>query len=199
MSRQSATLENQALALAGVAQFTLYAHELATDGRILTQRLERATQAIFCTDPGVAADVYGGRNGVTDGIRYLRVHLSGKRPDSADAVIAQYMGQIMKISGKLLGDDQALGQIQGAIDRAKQADDDDIAEILNAAYRETISSVKPQIMLKGEPTYLKNELIQHRIRTQLLAAVRCGVMWKQCGGSFMTLFFRRKALLGALN
>jgi high frequency lysogenization protein len=192
-------IENQVLALAGAAQFTLYAHDLANDGKVQPQRLERATQAIFCTDPDTAADVYGGRSGVADGIRYLRVHLSGQRPDAASAAIARYIGQILKLSGKLLGDEQALGLIQGAIDRAKLAADSDVPGIFDTAYRQTISPMKPQIMLHGDPTYLKNEYIQHRIRTQLLAAVRCGVMWQECGGGFFSLFFRRKALLAALG
>ncbi len=199
MTQQNSTLENQVLALAGVAQFTLYAHELATDGRDLPTRFNRATQAIFCTDPDSAIDVYGDRSGVADGIRYLRVQLSGQRPDAKGAAIARYIGQILKLSGKVLGDEQALGRIRGAIDRARLAEPDEVANILNAAYRETISPMKPQIMLHGEPTYLKNEYIQRRIRTQLLAAIRCGVMWRQCGGGFVSLFFRRKALLAALD
>lgn len=199
MTQQASAIENQVLALAGVAQFTLYAHELATDGRDLALRQERAVRAVLCTDPEAAADVYGGRTGVTDGIRYLRVHLSGRRPDAKSAVIARYIGQLLKLSGKLLGDEQALGRIRGAIDRAKQAEIGDAAEIFNDAYRETISPMKPQVMLQGEPVYLKNEYIQHRIRTQLLAGIRCGVMWRQCGGGFTSLFFRRKALLAAID
>lgn len=199
MTQQNATFENQALALAGVAQFTLYAHELATDGRDTPVRFERATQAIFCTDPDSAIDVYGDKSGVADGIRYLRVHLAGQRPDAKGAAIARYIGQILKLSGKALGDEQALGRIRGAIDRARLAESDDVADIFNAAYRETISPMKPQIMLRGEPSHLKNEFIQRRIRTQLLAALRCGVMWRQCGGGFISLFFRRKALLAALD
>ncbi|AWN17379.1 lysogenization protein HflD [Salinisphaera sp. LB1] len=199
MSQHNATLENQVLALAGVAQFTLYAHELATEGRDLPARFERATQAIFCTDPDSAIDVYGDRAGVADGIRYLRVQLSGQRPDAKGAAVARYIGQILKLSGKVLDDEQALGRIRGAIDRARLAELDAVADILDAAYRETISPLKPQIMLQGEPMYLKNEYIQRRIRTQLLAAIRCGVMWRQCGGGFISLFFRRKALLAALE
>lgn len=199
MTQRNTNFENQALALAGVAQFTLYAHELATDGRDLPARFDRAAQAVFCTDPDTAADVYGDRAGVADGTRYLRVQLSGQRPDAKGAAVARYIGQILKLSGKLLGDEQALGRIRGAIDRARLAEPDDVAEILDGAYRETISPMRPQIMLHGEPTYLKNEYIQRRIRTQLLAAVRCGVMWRQCGGGFVSLFLRRKSLLAALG
>lgn len=199
MTSSSHTIREQVLALAGVAQFTLYAHELATDGRNQAPRLDLAKRAIFCTDPDRVMDVYGNPGGISDGKRYLRVQLSGRRPEEQAAVVARYIGQVLKISGRMMRDDQALGRIRGAIDRARLAEDTDVPDILDAAYRDTVSQIKPRIMLQGNPTYLKNEFLQARIRTQLLAAVRCGIMWRQCGGNFLSLFFRRKALLEALD
>ncbi|MDA3920843.1 MAG: DUF489 family protein [Salinisphaera sp.] len=199
MTSSSHTPREQVLALAGVAQFTLYAHELATDGRDLPSRLELASRAIFCTDPDQVMDVYGSAGDISDGKRYMRVQLSGRRPDDQAAVIARYIGQVLKISGRLMRDEQALGKIRGAIDRARLAETADVPEIMDTAYRDTISHIKPRIMLQGNPTYLKNEFLQARIRTQLMAGVRCGIMWRQCGGNFLSLFFRRKALLEALD
>lgn len=193
------THRDQAIALAGVAQFTLYAHEMATEGRDQPQRFERATTAIFCTDPDDALDVFGDASQLADGIRYLRIHLAGQRPDAKAAAVARYIGQILKLSGKVLRDEQTLGRIRGAIDRARLADPENVADILDSAYRETISPMRPQIMLQGHPSYLDNPHMQKRIRTQLLAAVRCGVMWRQCGGGFVSLFLRRKALMAGIE
>lgn len=199
MTASAHTTRDQVLALAGVAQFTLYAQELATDGRDLAARLDVAKRAIFCTDPGQVMDVYGEEHDVVDGKRYLRTQLSGQRPDPKAAATARYVGQILKISGRLMRDEQALGQIRGAIDRARLAEPSEVADIIDAAYRDTISHIKPRVMLHGERTYLENTFLQARIRTQLMAAVRCGILWRQCGGHFLSLFFRRKALLEALD
>jgi len=199
MTDHAHTTRDQVLALAGVAQFTLYAHELATDGRDLPARLESAKRAIFCTDPDQVMDVYGDGGDISDGKRYLRLQLNGERPDNQAALIARYIGQVLKISGRLMRDEQSLGRIRGAIDRARLAEPGDVSEIIDAAYRDTVSQIKPRVMLQGDPTYLKNDFLQARIRTQLMAAVRCGILWRQCGGNFLSLFFRRKALLEALE
>jgi len=193
------TLRDQALALAGVAQFALYAHELGADGRDEPTRINVARQAIFCTDPDSVIDVYGDLSSVGDGIAFLKSQLAGKKPDAKAAIVARYIGQLLRLSGNLLKDDAALTRIRGAIDRARLADPVDVPEILDDAYRKSVSPIKPQIMLHGHPTYLGNEAIQARARTQLLAAVRCAILWRQCGGGFISLFFRRKALLKSLE
>lgn len=199
MTASDHSTRDQVLALAGVSQFTQYARELATDGRDTSARFDLAKRAIFCTDPDQAMDVFGQISDLNDGVRYMRTQLSGPKPDAQAAHTARYIGQILKISGRLMRDDQALGRIRGAIDRARLAEPGDVACIIDAAYRDTVSQIKPRIMLHGEPTYLKNEFLQARIRTQLMAAVRCGILWRQCGGNFLSLFFRRKALLAALE
>ncbi len=190
---------DQALALAGVAQFALYAHELVADGRDVPQRLEAARHAIFCTDPDSVMDVYGDLSTVGDGIAFLREQLAGRKADQTTALIARYIGQVLRLSGRLLKNDQALSQLRGAIDRARLAEAEDVPAILNDAYRDSVSPLKPRIMLHGHPSYLRNDVIQARARTHLLAAVRCGVLWRQCGGGFLTLFIKRKALLKSLE
>lgn len=197
--QQSHTLRDQALALAGVAQFALYAHELAADGRDQPERLERAKHAIFCTDPNTVVDVYGDLSSVGDGIAYLKGQLGGQKPDDRAAIVARYIGQILRLSGALLRDNAALSRLRGAIDRARLAEPAEVPVIIDDAYRDSVSPLRPRIMLHGHPSYLQNEAIQMRARTQLMAAVRCGILWRQCNGGFFTLFFRRKALLAALQ
>jgi high frequency lysogenization protein len=193
------SLHNQMLALAGVAQFALYAHELAADGRDITARLDIARRVIFCTDPDTVMDVFGDLANLDDGRAYLRQHLAGRKPDSKATAIARYIGQILRLSGKLMKNDAAVTRLRAAIDRARAAETADVPEILDAGYREAISPLKPRIMLHGHPSYLRNEAIQARVRTHLMAAIRCGVLWRQCRGRFLSLFFRRKALLSALD
>lgn len=192
-------LRDQALALAGVAQFALYAHELGADGRDDPQRINAARHAIFCTDPDSVMDVYGDLSSVGDGIAFLKNQLGGQKPDQKAALVARYIGQLLRLSGNLMKDHAALERIRGAIDRARLADSAAVPEILDDAYRSNISPIKPRIMLHGHPTYLGNDAIQARARTQLMAAVRCAILWRQCGGGFVTLFLRRKALLRSLE
>lgn len=199
MNETTHPLRDQALALAGVAQFARYAHELGAEGKDDPARLENAKRAIFCTDPDAVMDVFGDLSNLGDGLAYLRSQLSGQKPDQQAALIARYIGQILRLSGNLRKNDAAMRRIRGAIDRARLAEAEDVPAILDDAYRNSISPVKPRIMLHGHPSYLRNDAIQARARTQLMAAVRCAILWRQTGGGFMTLFFRRRALLKALE
>ena len=101
-------LRDQALALAGVAQFARYAHELGAEGRDAPERLERAKRAIFCTDPDTTMDVFGDLSNLGDGIAYLRTQLSGGKPDQQAATIARYIGQLLRLSGNLMKDERML-------------------------------------------------------------------------------------------
>lgn len=190
---------DRALALAGVAQFTLYAHELGNDGRDLPQRLAAAHQAVLCTDPDSVIDVYGNLSGVGDGIAYLKAQLHGPNGSAPSAHVARYMGQILRLARRLRHNEAALNQLKGVIERARLAEDHNVETILAEGYQSHISPLKPRIMIKGHRRYLEDAVVQTRIRVQLMAAVRCGIMWRQLGGSIPALFFRRKALLAALG
>lgn len=189
---------DQTLALAGAAQYALYAHELAAEGVDRRERLERALHAVFCTDPENAAAVFDGPGGVADGIRFLDGQLRGTDASGATPV-PRYLGQILRLSRRLLKDRNALTALRGAIDRARLADPDTVTDILDAAYRENISGLRPRIMVRGRPDYLDNAEFARRIRTYLLAAVRSGVLWRQCGGRMWLLLFQRRRLLTAIE
>ena len=55
-----------------------------------------------------------------------------------------------------------------------------------------------KIHILGSPDYLRQELVQNKIRAVLLAGIRSAVLWKQMGGTkWQILFFRRKLLATA--
>lgn len=192
-------VQDQALALAGVAQFALYAHELAAEGNDRRQRLDRSLHAVFCTDPDEVTDVFSGAGGVDDGARLLDGQLRRGGGSPATSQVARYMGQILRLAGRLQRDGHALGALRGAIDRARLADPGEVTAILDQAYRESVSGLRPRIMVQGHPSYLRNEEFTRRIRTHLLAAIRCAILWRQCGGHMWRLVFQRRQLLAALQ
>ena len=117
-------------------------------------------------------------------------------PDTAP--VARYIGQVLRLSGRLLRNGEAMTALRGAIGRARLADPDQVTAILDNAYRESVSPVRPRIMVQGHPTYLQNEEFARRIRTHLLASVRSAVLWRQCGGRLWQLLFQRRKLLSAI-
>jgi high frequency lysogenization protein len=67
------------------------------------------------------------------------------------------------------------------------------------AYKQTVSTLRPQVLVNGNPGILGDPDNQNLIRTLLLAAIRAAVLWRQCGGRRLTLILRRKALQEALE
>lgn len=194
----STRLQDQALALAGVAQFALYAHELATDGRDDPDRMEAARRVILHTGTDRVADVFARTGAATDGIAFLKAQLQGRNANQETALVARYIGQLLRLAGRLRHNRAAQKQLWGVIDRAQLADAADVETTLADGYQAVISPLKPRIMLRGHPSYLDNPLLQGRARTLLLAGIRCGYTWRQYGGNFPVLLLRRKALLNTL-
>ena len=200
----------QALALAGVAQFALYAHELAAEGVQPSVRIKRALGAIFCTDPKVTEDVFDGIAGVTDGRRFLRMQLEGgdarneTRNDTRNtgvntAMVSRYIGQILRLSSRLRRDSESLRKISTAIEQARLLDETQAPRVLDETYQNTISKLRPRIMMRGQQAHLSDAQNAERIRTFLLAAIRCAILWRQAGGSFWRLLLQRGQLADALN
>ncbi|NNC22656.1 DUF489 family protein [Salinisphaera sp. USBA-960] len=200
---QQDVLGDQILALAGVCQFALYAHELAVAGGGYAARHYVARQVIFATNPETVGEVFGETGNLKDGLAYVRRQLTGKQNDNGakndDKRIARYIGQVLKLASKLRHDDSTLSNLSVAIDRAKVAPPANATAILNTAYQNNISPLRPRIVLQGNRDYLGDSEILPYVRLQLLAAVRCGILWRQCGGRFPSLFLRRRALLAALE
>jgi len=59
-------------------------------------------------------------------------------------------------------------------------------------YVETLSHVRPRIVVHGNPLHLGNPRDVERIRAMLLAAVRAAVLWHQVGGGQFRLLLRRR-------
>lgn len=65
------------------------------------------------------------------------------------------------------------------------------------AYSENVSQVHPRIMVNGHNTHLQNPNIANKIRSLLLAGIRCAVLWRQVGGSRWSLIWHRKKYMRA--
>jgi len=62
-------------------------------------------------------------------------------------------------------------------------------------YGETISTMKPRIIVRGKSEHLRQPANTQRVRALLLAGLRAAHLWHSHGGGHMTLLIRRKALL----
>jgi high frequency lysogenization protein len=70
---------------------------------------------------------------------------------------------------------------------------------LGQLYADTISQLKPKVIVQGNPHYLQQADIVAEIRALLLAALRSAVLWRQMGGTLWDFAFGRRAMLQAIE
>lgn len=193
-------IRSRCTALAGIFQA---ARLVQQTGRAQT-RDATATAAsissIFNTEPASVADVYTGPGALLVGLEALKNQLdntAGKR----DMELTGYVISLMHLERKLVRRPELLQRIAAGIDALQAQTDavDPLHETVIAAlaeiYRDTVSTLQPRIMVKGDESVLGNTSSQNMIRALLLAGMRATVLWTQCGGSRIKLIFQRKALL----
>jgi high frequency lysogenization protein len=76
---------------------------------------------------------------------------------------------------------------------------DNTAAGLALIYTETLSRMRPKILVQGAHGHLSQPMIANRIRACLLAGVRAARLWRQTGGSRWHLIFSRGRYLRAID
>jgi high frequency lysogenization protein len=65
---------------------------------------------------------------------------------------------------------------------------------LAETYTQTISTLRPRIMVSGDPVRLADAAVADQVRALLLGAMRSAVLWRQCGGTRLGLLFGRRRM-----
>jgi high frequency lysogenization protein len=75
----------------------------------------------------------------------------------------------------------------------------DVLAALGKLYAETVSQLRPRVMVQGNPHYLGQQAVVAEIRAVLLATLRSAVLWRQTGGSLWDFLLRRNDMLEAIE
>jgi len=75
----------------------------------------------------------------------------------------------------------------------------DVLAALGALYADTISHLRPRVLVQGNPHYLGQTGVVAEIRAMLLAALRSAVLWRQLDGSLWDFLLRRRELVQAIG
>ncbi|HEN47189.1 MAG TPA: lysogenization regulator HflD [Mizugakiibacter sp.] len=192
--------EELVVALAGLFQGTTLVRELATQGRCDPVVLERSLASVLRIDAASTADVYGGLEGVQRGLEVLLAQLDQSNPDPA---MTRIVLTIMRIERRLMGHHGMLQHLQEGLRGAQRQADHfgspahpAVIARLAGLYVETVSTLRPRVLVSGHPTYLNQPSVVERIRAALLATVRSSVLWHQLGGrQWRLLLYRRRACM----
>jgi high frequency lysogenization protein len=192
--------EPRVIALAGVFQATQQVRALATGARTDADAVATSLASIFRIDADSAADVFGGVAGVRHGLHLVIAQIDSPQ---RDLVLTRLVLGVLKLERQLHGQRpmnealasgieairrQAVQVETGLLDATGSAVQKRLAEL----YCATLSTLRPRLVVHGDPAYLTRPERVERIRALLLAAVRAAVLWRQVGGRRWRLLLRRR-------
>lgn len=188
---------DRCIALAGVFQAANMAANIAEQGMVDSRSMEASIHSLFKIDAESVESVYGGLQGVESGLRLIQQQLGEKRTDNV--LVTQYVIALLHLERKLSRNRAMQQQIRDGIRSAEERiahfhllHTNIIAQLADI-YTQTISTLKPRIMVKGEPLHLQNSDNVNRIRALLLAGIRSAMLWRQCdGGRWQVILGRKK-------
>ena len=188
--------EERVLALAGIYQACALAQQLANQGRCDETAMDAGIASVFRIDAPSVVGVYGNIASVRLGLRTLVSQLD---ESSDDMAVTRMAMTVMRLERALSRHPQLLDRLQQGIRAAqRQAEhfgqgSSQVTARLAELYASTLSTLRPRVMVNGSPQYLQQPAIVEKLRSNLLAAVRSAVLWRQLGGrQWQLLLFRRQ-------
>lgn len=182
------SIRNQVIALAGLAQAMELVKQTARTGRNDEIALRSSVLSVFMIDANDILDVYGGLPSLVLGLKALKRQLS--EPRQVDPETARYASTLIYLEPMLSQNRSMTGAITQAIreardvwERSTDRLDPEVFRLLATAYQQTVSTLKPRIMVAGEQRQLADPQNANQIRTLLLAGIRSALLWRQAGGS----------------
>ncbi|KAF5292104.1 hypothetical protein FQR65_LT20325 [Abscondita terminalis] len=201
-SRLSHQFSERVLALAALAQTLHQVRRIAETGHSEASVVQTALDSVFRLDADDTASVFGRAAELRPGLRLLHGYLVKENKDDA---LPRLSIAVLQLERRFVRNPhlvQAIGQgVQQLSAQAAQlgSTHPDLIAALGNLYADTISQVRPRIMVQGNPHYLGQPGVVAEIRALLLAAVRAAVLWRQLGGSYWDILFSRRAMTAAID
>lgn len=205
MSHHSHTaISQRAIALAALTQAVYLVDSIARKGMADSDDCRTMLESIF-REP-VAADqqislYYNGTPALQTGLRICSRMLKGDNLPQHKALMT-YSAGLLTLEGKLTQNRAIQQQLAAGMQRINNQRHyfgdtmhPNIIAAIADLYGETISQMKPRIMVRGKSEYLSQQGNTRRVRALLMAGLRAAHLWHSQGGGHLTLLFRRKALL----
>ncbi|MES9899255.1 MAG: high frequency lysogenization protein HflD [Sedimenticola sp.] len=192
------TERDRAIAIAGVYQAAKLASRIARHGIAESSAMEASIHSLFQIDAASVEAVYGGTSGITTGLITLLNQLTNGREKEGE--VTRYVITLLHLERKLSKNSamaesisQGIEQATGRLEHYHLLHTNIIAQLADI-YANTISTLKPRVMVQGEPLHLQNQENVNRIRALLLAGIRSAILWRQCGGGRLQILLGRKRL-----
>ncbi|WP_145708267.1 high frequency lysogenization protein HflD [Xanthomonas bundabergensis] len=197
------SMDARVLALAGVAQALQQVRRIAETGQSEASLVRTLLDSVFRTDADTPEAVYGRVGDVAPGLRLLHNYF---RNQGQDEVLPRLALAVLQLERRFVRDTETSAKVTAGIARIaplldEHADSAHPAVIgaLGQLYADTISHLRPRVMVQGNPHYLGQAGVVAEIRALLLAAVRSAVLWRQMGGSLWDFLLAKRRMLEAVD
>ncbi|MCR6496108.1 high frequency lysogenization protein HflD [Thermomonas sp. S9] len=194
--------QDRVLALAGLLQALAQVRRIADTGQSDQVQVQTALESVFRIDARDTESVFGSARELRIGLRQLRDYLASGSKDEALGKLAL---AVLQLERRFIRNAAIADKVQAGLRRlAPRADSlgsahPDVIADLARLYAETLSTLRPRVMVQGNPHYLGQAGVVAEIRALLLAALRAAVLWRQLGGSLWDFVFARRQMAAALD
>jgi high frequency lysogenization protein len=195
-------LEQQVIALAGVAQAARLVDQISKTGSYPLEFLAPSIHSLFAFDADSVEDVFGGISGVKLGLNNLSSLLASRQVDE-NRDLVRYVFAMLYLERRFAADPAMMSVVHTRLEhtsfRAEHFANHihDICHGVSGVYQDTLSKLKFRIKVSGSAQHLQNQKNADMIRALLLAGIRSAFLWRQLGGRRWKLLLQRKQLLRA--
>jgi high frequency lysogenization protein len=200
MSEPLSPLQQQTLALAGVAQAARLVDQVSKTGSYPIEFLEPSIHSLFEFDAPDVSVIYGGIPGVRLGLNNLSAMLGNRQaPEHRD--VTRYVFSLLYLERKFAGSPEMMSVVRSRLEHASFRAEhfaghvNDICHSVSGIYQDTLSKLRFRIKVTGSAQHLQDEKNADIIRALLLAGIRSAFLWRQLGGRRWRLLFQRKRIL----
>jgi high frequency lysogenization protein len=195
-------VRSRVLALAGMMQALKLVRQIADTGHADGEGERNALDSVFRIDAASAEAVYGNSRAVRGGLLLLRDYFTDRNSDQALPKLGM---AVLQIERRFVGDEAVARQVldgirtlEGIAERQGSIHPDVISK-LGQLYADTVSHLRPKVIVQGNPHYLQQADVVAEIRALLLAALRSAVLWRQMGGTMWDFVLRKRAMMAAIE
>jgi high frequency lysogenization protein len=192
-------MKDRILALAGLAQAAKQVRQIADTGQAETAPLTVCLDSLFRFDAESTEAVYGGMDALRPGLKLLVDGWSdnGQR----DPALLQLVYSVLQLERRFSANPKIADQVRTGLEQIARQHEHwgpthpTVLARLGELYASTLSTLRPRVIVQGNPVYLGQPTVVADIRATLLCALRSAVLWRQLGGRQTDFLFRRAAML----
>ncbi|HKI60488.1 MAG TPA: high frequency lysogenization protein HflD [Mariprofundaceae bacterium] len=199
-ANQATAQANRALALAAITQVASMVESIARNGICDAEDYQTMISSLFAENNDHVGSMYGGIYPLRTGLHLSSKLLTGSNIEQAKPLLT-YASGLMALERRLSKNSVMLATIGEGMQRIKKQSDyfgsETHASVIGGIadlYGNTISTLKPSIIVRGKPEHLKQSSNTNKVRALLFSGIRAAHLWHKHGGGHFRLLIGRKKL-----